>query len=413
MSRRMTTSEAINEARRCLNCARPLCRTGCPIENNIPQFIRALSEGNIGLAYEIISERSNLPAICGRVCPHERQCEAHCVLAKNKHGIEIGSLEMFIADFAHENNLKPLPPSTGKRGKVAVIGSGPAGLGAAIYGKRAGLSVLVAEKEYMGTGQIAESGQVDNYLGLVGKSGYDLGEIFLEDAKKLGAEFYEGEAVAFEKKENSWSVSFENGEVVEAKTVIYGAGAKHRPLGLPEEADYAGKGISYCAICDGAFYKGKTAVVVGGGDTALDDALYLSDICTRVYLVHRRDEFRGSARTLQKIREKENITVITNAVITAVSGEKKVEEVTLNNGTKLKTDGVFVAVGMIPHTEHLKDFLELDTQGYVVADETGKTSQDGFFVAGDVRTKHLRQVITAVADGANAAVSASEYIRQL
>ena len=128
MSRRMTTSEAINEARRCLNCARPLCRTGCPIENNIPQFIRALSEGNIGLAYEIISERSNLPAICGRVCPHERQCEAHCVLAKNKHGIEIGSLEMFIADFAHENNLKPLPPSTGKRGKVAVIGRGPAGL---------------------------------------------------------------------------------------------------------------------------------------------------------------------------------------------------------------------------------------------------------------------------------------------
>lgn len=127
-----------------------------------------------------------------------------------------------------------------------------------------------------------------------------------------------------------------NGEVVEAKTVIYGAGAKHRPLGLPEEADYAGKGISYCAICDGAFYKGKTAVVVGGGDTALDDALYLSDICTRVYLVHRRDEFRGSARTLQKIREKENITVITNAVITAVSGEKKVEEVTLNNGTKVK-----------------------------------------------------------------------------
>lgn len=128
MSRRMTTSEAINEARRCLNCARPLCRTGCPIENNIPQFIRTLSEGNIGLAYEIISERSNLPAICGRVCPHERQCEAHCVLSKNKHGIEIGSLEMFIADFAHENNLKPLPPSTGKRGKVAVIGSGPAGL---------------------------------------------------------------------------------------------------------------------------------------------------------------------------------------------------------------------------------------------------------------------------------------------
>ena len=128
MSRTMTTAEAIQEARRCLNCARPTCRTGCPIENNIPGFIRALSEGNIGMAYEIISERSNLPAICGRVCPHERQCEAHCVLTKKKCGIEIGSLEMFIADFAHNNDLKSTQPSSKLRGKVAVIGSGPAGL---------------------------------------------------------------------------------------------------------------------------------------------------------------------------------------------------------------------------------------------------------------------------------------------
>lgn len=128
MSRTMTTAQAIQESRRCLNCARPLCRTGCPIENNIPAFIRALSEGNIGMAYEIISERSNLPAICGRVCPHERQCEAHCILTKKKCGIEIGSLEMFIADFAHQNDLKPAHPSSKLRGKVAVIGSGPAGL---------------------------------------------------------------------------------------------------------------------------------------------------------------------------------------------------------------------------------------------------------------------------------------------
>ena len=128
MSRIMTTAEAIKEARRCLNCTRPTCRTGCPIENNIPEFIRALGEGNIGLAYETISERSNLPAICGRVCPHERQCEAHCILSKKQCGIAIGSLEMFIADFAHENELKPIPPSSGMRGKVAVIGSGPAGL---------------------------------------------------------------------------------------------------------------------------------------------------------------------------------------------------------------------------------------------------------------------------------------------
>ena len=406
---------------RCMECGVPFCQagvmiagmaSGCPLHNLVPEINDLVYRGNWEQAYIRLSKTHCFPEFTSRVCP--ALCEAACTCDLHGEPVSTKENEKAVIEYAFSKGLVKADSPRVRTGKtVAVIGSGPAGLGAAIYGKRAGLSVLVAEKEYMGTGQIAESGQVDNYLGLVGKSGYDLGEIFLEDAKKLGVEFYEGEAVAFEKKENSWSVSFENGEVIKAKTVIYGAGAKHRPLGLPEEADYAGKGISYCAICDGAFYKGKTAVVVGGGDTALDDALYLSDICTRVYLVHRRDEFRGSARTLQKIREKENITVITNAVITAVSGEKKVEEVTLNNGTKLKTDGVFVAVGMIPHTEHLKDFLELDTQGYVVADETGKTSQDGFFVAGDVRTKHLRQVITAVADGANAAVSASEYIRQL
>ena len=306
-----------------------------------------------------------------------------------------------------------------------IIGSGPAGLGAAIYGKRAGLSVLVAEKEYMGTGQIAESGQVDNYLGLVGKSGYDLGEIFLEDAQKLGVEFYEGEAVAFEKKENSWSVLFENGEVIKAKTVIYGAGAKHRPLGLPEEADYAGKGISYCAICDGAFYKGKTAAVLGGGDTALDDALYLSDICEKVYLVHRRDSFRGAQSTVELLKQKENVELVLNETVTEIYGEKKPTGIKLKSGRTLAVDGVFVAYGSVPQSELIKNLVQLDERGYVVAGEDGityaatkngdhdRSVQPGLYVAGDVRTKTLRQVVTAVSDGANAATTAAEYLRDI
>ena len=295
---------------------------------------------------------------------------------------------------------------------VLVIGSGPAGLSAAIYAKRANLNVLVAEKEYMGTGQIAESRQVDNYLGLVGKSGYDLGEAFLEDAGKLGVDFYEGEAVRYEKSDSGWKVYFDNDDVLKTKTVIYCAGAVHRPLGLPEESTYAGKGISYCAVCDGAFYKDKVTAVVGGGDTALDDALYLSEICKKVYLIHRRSEFRGSASTLETIKQKENIELVTNAKIASVAGTNKVETIVLNNERTISVDGIFVAIGMMPQTETLKDLLDLDRNGYIVADETGKTSAPGFFAAGDVRTKQLRQVVTAVSDGANAAYSAADYIRK-
>ena len=292
-----------------------------------------------------------------------------------------------------------------------IIGSGPAGLGAAIYGKRAGLSVLVAEKEYMGTGQIAESGQVDNYLGLVGKSGYDLGEIFLEDAQKLGVEFYEGEAVAFEKKENSWSVLFENGEVIKAKTVIYGAGAKHRPLGLPEEADYAGKGISYCAICDGSFYRGKSVAVLGGGDTALDDAVYLADVAEKVYVIHRRKEFRGAAVTVAKLREKENVIFVLEHQVKEIIGEQKVTGVVLEDAAVIDVNGVFVAYGAVPQTDLLKKFAVLDDSGYVRAGETGETALEGLYVAGDARTKKLRQVVTAVSDGANAATAVAEYLK--
>ena len=297
-----------------------------------------------------------------------------------------------------------------------IIGSGPAGLGAAIYGKRAGLSVLVAEKEYMGTGQIAESGQVDNYLGLVGKSGYDLGEIFLEDAKNLGVEFYEGEAVAFEKKENGWSVSFENGEVIEAKTVIYGAGAKHRPLGLPEEADYAGKGISYCAICDGAFYKKKVTAVIGGGDVAVEDAIFLAGLCEKVYLIHRRDSLRAAKSLQEKLFTLPNVELVWNAAVEEITGEAFVTGVQLlDTQTKeerfVAADGIFIAVGIQPVSESFKSLVKTDEAGYICAGEDCCTSVPGIFAVGDVRTKKLRQIVTAVADGANAVNSVQEYFQ--
>lgn len=294
---------------------------------------------------------------------------------------------------------------------VLVIGSGPAGLSAAVYAKRANLNVLIVEKVFYGIGQITESSQVDNYLGFSGINGYELGMKFREHAETLGVEFKNAEVTKLEPYDGGWKVYFENKEVVETKTIIYCAGAIHRHLEVKGEDEFAGKGVSYCATCDGAFFRNKVTVVVGGGDTAMDDALYLSEVCEKVYLLHRRKEFRGSAYTLEKIKQKENIELITEARIAEILGEDRVQEIKLEDGRNFKVDGVFVAVGMVPQTGILKDMKVLDEGGYVIADETGKTSLEGFFVAGDVRTKKLRQVVTAVSDGANAVVSVEEYLK--
>jgi thioredoxin reductase (NADPH) len=288
---------------------------------------------------------------------------------------------------------------------VVIIGSGPAGLTSAIYAKRAELSVVVIEKEYLGTGQIAESSLVDNYPGIPETDGYSLGEAFREHAERLGTEFIEAEVTSIEKKDNIFICKCDNGDTIEAESVIFATGCHHRNLGIEDEAKYTGKGISYCAVCDGAFYKDKTATVIGGGDTALDDALYLSDICSRVNLIHRRDEFRGSKLTLERLKSKENVNIITKANVKNITGEKKIESIVLDTGEIVNTDGLFVAVGMVPQTELLKDFDVLDNNGYVKAQEDCRTSCDGLYVAGDIRTKKLRQVITAAADGANAVQS--------
>lgn len=313
---------------------------------------------------------------------------------------------------------------------IIIIGSGPAGLSAAIYAKRANLNVAVAEKEYEGTGQIAESGNVNNYLGLPNINGYDLGEKFREHAVSLNVEFIEKEAVQIEAVQNDecaaesaiYRVKFDDDTIEEARALIYTAGAYPRKAGVPGEDEYTGKGVSYCAICDGAFYKGKTVAVLGGGDTALDDALYLADICEKVYLVHRRDSFRGAQSTVELLKQKENVELVLNETVTEIYGEKKPTGIKLKSGRELALDGVFVAYGSVPQSKLLKNLVQLDERGYVVAGEDGITYaaikkadddrriQPGLYVAGDVRTKTLRQVVTAVSDGANAATTAAEYL---
>lgn len=295
---------------------------------------------------------------------------------------------------------------------VGIIGSGPAGLSAAIYAKRANLSAVVIEKEYEGTGQIAESGQVDNYLGLPGISGYDLGEQFREHAVKLGVSFLEQEVTEIKKEDSAvFTIIFEDGSSVETKTVIYAAGATPRRANIPGEQEYSGKGVSYCAICDGSFYRGKKVAVLGGGDTALDDAVYLADLAEQVYVIHRRKEFRGAATTVEKLRKKENVTFVLEHQVKEITGAEKVNGVVLENGTAIAVDGVFVAYGSVPQTNLVKELVILDAAGYVKAEETGETSLAGLYVAGDARTKKLRQVVTAVSDGANAATAVVEYLK--
>lgn len=295
---------------------------------------------------------------------------------------------------------------------IAIIGSGPAGLTAAIYARRALLSAVVIEKEYLGTGQISVTERVENYPGLFGISGYDLGEKFREQAETLGAEFLEGEVTSV-LKDGIWKVSLEDGSVVEARAVIFAAGTTHRKLGV--KGDDKQK-ISYCAVCDGAFYKDKTVAVVGGGDTALGDALYLSNIAKTVYLVHRRAEFRANKSLQKKVAEKQNILPVLNAVLSEVTGGDKADGIVFTqNGEQknLSVDGIFCAIGSDPNTAVLQGVCELNAGGYVIAGEDGVTSAAGLFAAGDVRTTPLRQVITAAADGANAVSSAERYLSEL
>ena len=299
---------------------------------------------------------------------------------------------------------------------LVIIGSGPAGLSAAVYAKRACLSVLVIEKEAFAGGQMVYTEEVDNYLGLNAKSGFELAESFKQHALDLDVSFAEGAVEKIVPKDGKWSLHMESGEDIETKTVLLATGATHRKLGVPGEETFAGVGVSYCATCDGAFFQGKSVAVVGGGDVALEDALYLANICEQVYLIHRRNELRGTKALQNQVFANEKITFLGESEVTAITGDKQVSGISVHNKVidetkELSVAGVFIAVGMEPQSDLYAPLLSLE-HGYVPAGEDCATEKDGLYVAGDVRTKRLRQIVTAVADGANAVHSIQEYLMQ-
>lgn len=302
---------------------------------------------------------------------------------------------------------------------VIIVGSGPAGLAAAIYAQRARLSALVMEKEYISGGQVLNTYDVDNYPGLPGIGGFELGMKFREHAEKLGAQFINKEARHIGLKEDGRiKVLYTDDEEYCARTVIFAMGAGHRLLGVPGEQELTGMGVSYCATCDGAFFKGRAVAVVGGGDVAVEDALFLARGCEKVYLIHRRAELRGAAILQERLKQCENVEFIWNTEVTAIEGDDHVECLKLRNKQNgdeqvLDVDGVFIAVGTVPNTGIVTKILQTDTNGYIIAGEDGVTNVPGIFAAGDLRTKQLRQIVTAVSDGANVITSVQNYLNTL
>ncbi len=446
MSRTMTTAEAIQEARRCLNCARPMCRTGCPIENNIPQFIRALSEGNIGMAYELISERSNLPAICGRICPHERQCESHCILTNKKCGIEIGSLEMFIADFAHDNDLKPAHPSSGKRGKVAVIGSGPAGLTVAGDLAKMDFSVTVFEAQ----------GEPGGVL-LFGIPEFRLQKAIVRkeitNLLHLGVEIKTNQLAGVDfTVDDLFAAGFD--------AIFMGTGTA-----LPRTLDIPGKEFSgiqpatyflrMVVLTDSGkldesetlMHTGDNVLVIGAGNVAMDAArTAIRRGASNVTIVYRKTEAEISAfpseytaaveegvqfkylkqpmaylnkkqmRALNNIRKQPDDTDETTVAgllvqnVTKVADGQFVEE---GGQEVIPCDCVILAVGQKPAARIVSTTkgIKVDDRGFVITRDRpyGMTTRAGVFSSGDV-VHGPATVVLAMKESKKVAVGIAQYI---
>lgn len=297
---------------------------------------------------------------------------------------------------------------------LIIIGAGPAGLTAAIYAKRAMLSALLIEKNYMGGGQIINTYEVDNYPGLPGINGFDLGQKMSEHADKFEIEKVNTDVISLDVTGDIKKVVTDEG-TFEAKTLIIATGNSPAKLNVPGEEEFTGMGVSYCATCDGAFFKNKVTAVVGGGDVALEDAIFLARGCEKVYLIHRRDEFRAAAVLQDEVKKMPNIEIIYDSVVTEISGDDLVNKALVKNVKtgevkELSVNGIFLAVGNNPNGSFIPKEINTNEKGYIIADETGVTNVKGVFAAGDIRAKKLRQVVTAVADGANAVYSVQEYL---
>ena len=285
---------------------------------------------------------------------------------------------------------------------MIIVGSGPAGLTAGIYGKRAGLKVVILESGFIQGGQIVNTYEVDNYPGMPGISGLELAEKLKEHVTGLGVEIARGKVKGIS-LDGEWKIVHTKKADYRGKAVILAAG----------EEELAGMGVSYCATCDGAFFKDKTVAVVGGGDVAVEDAIFLARGCKQVYLIHRRDQLRAAQVLQDALKDFHNITCIWDTTVEKIGGEQQVQWITLKQTKtaeeyQLDVDGVFIAVGTVPDTGFVKELVDLDEHGYIKAGEDGRTDVSGIYAAGDIRTKELRQIITAAADGANCVNSAQQ-----
>lgn len=300
---------------------------------------------------------------------------------------------------------------------LIIIGAGPCGLTAAIYAKRAKLSCLVLEKAGGSGGQILATYEIDNYPGLPGLSGYELAAAFREHCDKMEVPFVTDEVIGIEAEGNIKRVIGEENSY-ECKAVIIATGARYAKLKVPGESELAGAGVSYCATCDGAFFRNRAVAVVGGGDVAVEDAIFLARGCSKVYLIHRRNELRATKVLQEALFALPNVEVIWNSVVEEICGSDMVEGIKLKDTqtgmvSELDVNGCFIAVGILPNSNEYTGKVPVNEKGYIIADEMGRTSVPGIFAAGDVRTKELRQVVTAVADGANAVTAVERYLIEM
>ncbi len=298
---------------------------------------------------------------------------------------------------------------------IIIVGAGTAGMSAAVYGLRAGKSVLILEEKSYG-GQITNTPEVENYPGIKCISGFEFAASLYDQAVSLGAVLIYEKVLEIENGEKQKIVKTEKNEYL-GKSVILATGAKNRPLGIEREKELTGFGVSYCATCDGAFFRNKEVAVVGGGNTALEDAVFLADYCGKVYVIHRRNEFRGEKRLSDILSCKENVEFVLESKVTALYGEGKLDAIEVSHIPDGKTrtiqvEGLFVAIGQMPDNDRFSGLTELDRAGYICAGENCKTQAAGIFAAGDCRTKAVRQLTTAAADGAVSALAACEFLQQ-
>ncbi len=301
---------------------------------------------------------------------------------------------------------------------VVIIGGGPAGLTAGIYTSRARLNTLILET-YLSPSQITLTDMIENYPGFPeGIKGMKLLQLMRKQAQNFGTEFKMGTVTGIEKKGKEWNIYLDDKSVISTLSVIVATGAVAKELGVPGEKEYKGRGVSYCAVCDAPFFKDKEVAVIGGGDTAVEEALYLTKFASKVYLIHRRDQLRATKILQERVKSNTMVEIIWNSVVTEIKGKEKVNSIVLKNvkteeKKELNVDGVFIFIGLIPQTDFIKGIVELDENGYIKVDKEMRTTVEGIFAAGDCIQKNLRQVVTACGDGATAGYSAQLYVEDL